>query len=83
MPLARAVLCAGRFPCFARRQKSDPGKSSGRDDCCSTREILISAVIKGKPRFPRVLNVKLVIQVFVIINSSVYTKMPPRLQELV
>lgn len=69
MPLARAVLCAGRRPCFVHRQKSDPGRSSGRDDCCSTRKTLISAVIKSKPRFPRVMNMKLVIQVFVIINS--------------
>lgn len=69
MPLARAVLCARRFPCSACRQKSDPGKSPGRDDCCSTRKTLISAVIKSKSRFPRVLNKKLVIQVFVIINS--------------
>lgn len=51
MPLARAVLCARRFLCFARRQKSDPGKSSGTDDCCSTRRTLISAEIKSEPRF--------------------------------
>lgn len=35
-------------------------------------------MIKSKPSFPRVLNRKLVIQVFVIINSQAYTKTSPK-----
>lgn len=35
-------------------------------------------MIKSKPNFPRVMNRKLVIQVFVIINSQSYTKTSPK-----
>lgn len=74
LPLAWAVLSAGRFPCSAGVQTADPGNGSGRDDCYSTRKTLLFAVIKSKPRFPR----KLFIQVFVVINSQAYTKMSPK-----